>query len=95
MGKKGELQCLVFTVSAELTNVRRRQYVDPSEYDNIQEAVRKFARELDPNMLTLENLIGGGKKKQCTVSRNRKRSCPAIQGDPKKRTITALIMLVI
>ena len=61
------MQCLVFTVSAELTNVRRRQYVDPSEYDNIQEAVQKFARELDPKMLTLENLIGGGKKKQCTV----------------------------
>ena len=64
-----ERQCLGLNVTVELTNARRRQYVDPSEYENLQQAIHEFARELDPNNLTLGNLIGGGKKKNvCMIS---------------------------
>ena len=41
--------------------------MDPSDYEDPREAVREFARELDP----LGDLIGGGKEKNYMVSRNK------------------------
>ena len=45
--------------------------MDPSDYEDPREAVREFARELDPTMLTSGDLIGGGKDKHYMVSRNK------------------------
>ncbi len=55
-----------FTV--ELPAVGRRTYVDPSNYDDPEAAVQEFASEVDPAMMFLERMIGGGKR--CTLSNN-------------------------
>jgi len=38
-----------------------RLYVDPSNYEDPEEALRDFAKELDKKWLSLEKIIGGGK----------------------------------
>ena len=37
-------------------------YVDPTNYDSPEDALSEFASELDPSVLFLEMLIGGGRK---------------------------------
>ena len=35
-------------------------YIDPSNYDSPEDAVNEFASELDPSVLFLASVIGGG-----------------------------------
>lgn len=37
-----------------------RSYVDPHTYEDPNQAVREFAREIDANFITIEAIIGGG-----------------------------------
>ena len=37
-----------------------RLYVDPSNYEDPEEALRTFAKELEKKWLSLEKIIGGG-----------------------------------
>ena len=69
----------------------QRLYIDPSNYEDPEEALRTFAKELDKKCISLEKIIGGGTcsnyrnfkivvrpKKQCLVSsRARKTSAPS------------------
>ena len=45
----------------ELPRIGQKLYVDPSIYDSPEDALNEFASELDPSVLVLEKLIGGGK----------------------------------
>lgn len=38
-----------------------KYYVDPSTYEDPSEAVKEFAREIDPAHLKIEEVIGAGK----------------------------------
>ncbi|XP_066027769.1 ephrin type-A receptor 4 [Pocillopora verrucosa] len=38
----------------------QRLYIDPSNYEDPEEALRTFAKELDKKWITLEHIIGGG-----------------------------------
>ncbi|CAF1570989.1 unnamed protein product [Rotaria magnacalcarata] len=37
-----------------------KTYIDPHTYEDPTKAVRDFARELDPNLIVIESVIGGG-----------------------------------
>lgn len=37
-----------------------KYYVDPSTYEDPSEAVKEFAREIDPTHLKIEEVIGAG-----------------------------------
>lgn len=45
-----------------------KYYVDPSTYEDPSEAVKEFAREIDPAHLKIEEVIGAGKSDLCHVS---------------------------
>ena len=45
----------------DLPSTGLKPYVDPANYSNAEEAVEEFANELDPSLIFLERLIGGGK----------------------------------
>ncbi|CAM4851876.1 unnamed protein product, partial [Rotaria magnacalcarata] len=36
-----------------------KTYIDPHTYEDPTKAVRDFARELDPNLIVIESVIGG------------------------------------
>lgn len=38
-----------------------KYYVDPSTYEDPSEAVKEFAREIDPTHLKIEEVIGAGR----------------------------------
>lgn len=38
----------------------QRLYVDPGNYEDPEEALKEFAKELDKKWITLEKVIGGG-----------------------------------
>ena len=40
--------------------------MDPTNYDRPEEAISEFATEIDPSILYLEMLIGGGKHNMIT-----------------------------
>ncbi|CAB4014881.1 ephrin type-A receptor 5 isoform X5, partial [Paramuricea clavata] len=44
----------------ELPYIGHKLYVDPTIYDSPEDALNDFASELDPSVLVLEKLIGGG-----------------------------------
>ena len=46
-------------------------YVDPINYIDAESAVNEFTNELDPAALSLECVIGGGKKKHSKFSVSR------------------------
>lgn len=37
-----------------------RTYVDPYTYEDPNQAVREFAKEIDTSFITIESVIGGG-----------------------------------
>ena len=37
-----------------------KNYIDPTTYDNPERAVSEFTKELDPNLIKFEEVIGGG-----------------------------------
>lgn len=39
-----------------------KSYVDPHTYEDPNQAVREFTREIDSSHITIESVIGGGKK---------------------------------
>lgn len=39
-----------------------RTYIDPHTYEDPNQAVREFTREIDASHITIESVIGGGKK---------------------------------
>ena len=38
-----------------------RPYVDPFMYEDPNQAVREFTKEIDSSLITIESVIGGGK----------------------------------
>lgn len=46
--------CFVFCLAGV------KYYVDPSSYEDPSEAVKEFAREIDPAHLKIEEVIGAG-----------------------------------
>lgn len=50
----GILTCSVFCLAGV------KYYVDPSSYEDPSEAVKEFAREIDPAHLKIEEVIGAG-----------------------------------
>ena len=40
-------------------------YIDPFTYEDPNEAVREFAKEIDISCVKIEQVIGAGKGKQC------------------------------
>ncbi|KAK3730312.1 hypothetical protein QZH41_015353, partial [Actinostola sp. cb2023] len=46
--------------SHELPTIGQKVYIDPTNYDNPEEALRNFAKELETCALSLEKVIGGG-----------------------------------
>lgn len=38
----------------------QRLYIDPCNYEDPEEALKEFAKELDKKWITLEKVIGGG-----------------------------------
>jgi len=51
-----------------------RSYVDPYKYEDPNEAVREFAKEIDVSFITIESVIGGGikihlVKKNCIIQK--------------------------
>lgn len=53
---------LLFTVTTPLfTQVgHHRTYIDPHTYEDPNQAIREFAREIDASYITIEAIIGGG-----------------------------------
>ncbi|XP_021955227.1 ephrin type-B receptor 2 isoform X1 [Folsomia candida] len=39
---------------------RLKSYIDPHTYEDVNQAVREFAREIDPSCISIEAIIGGG-----------------------------------
>ena len=50
--------------SARLPSRGQRLYIDPSNYDDPEEALKNFAKELDHKLIKLDKNIGGGEKKK-------------------------------
>ena len=42
------------------TFASHKTYIDPHTYEDPYQAVRQFAKELDPRYITIEAIIGGG-----------------------------------
>lgn len=40
-------------------------YIDPFTYEDPNEAVREFAKEIEISCVKIEQVIGAGKRKQC------------------------------
>lgn len=62
----------IFFNAVELPYIGHKLYVDPTIYDSPEDALNDFASELDPSVLVLEKLIGGGRytsslKIQCKI----------------------------
>ena len=45
-----------------LPDIGQKMYVDPMNYVDAETAMKEFANEIDPALLILERLIGGGNK---------------------------------
>ena len=60
-GATGHPATFLFRVLVELPTAGRRMYVDPTNYDSPENAVEQFAKELDPGIIHLQRMIGGGK----------------------------------
>ena len=39
----------------------RSTYIDPHTYEDPNQAIREFTREIDANYITIDAIIGGGK----------------------------------
>ena len=53
---------MVFLIPVDLSSMHsHRDYIDPTVYETVEDAVSKFTSELDPNVLSMDKLIGGGK----------------------------------
>uniref|UniRef100_A0A8C4N3B4 receptor protein-tyrosine kinase n=1 Tax=Eptatretus burgeri TaxID=7764 RepID=A0A8C4N3B4_EPTBU len=53
------LTCLLFSCSPEATP-GMKMYIDPFTYEDPNEAIREFAREIDVSCVTIEQVIGSG-----------------------------------
>ena len=56
--------CLYFFPGLVLPTLGQRAYVDPTNYDDPEAAVRDFANEIDAKALNLERVLGGGNTKK-------------------------------
>lgn len=45
-----------------------RTYIDPHTYEDPNQAVREFTREIDACHITIESVIGGGKDCVCCLA---------------------------
>lgn len=43
-------------------------YIDPFTYEDPNEAVREFAKEIDISFVKIEQVIGAGERQQCMTS---------------------------
>ena len=44
-----------------LPDIGQKMYIDPMNYVDAENAVSEFTNEIDPALLSLERVIGGGK----------------------------------
>ena len=51
-----------------------KSYVDPHTYEDPNQAVREFTREIDASHVTIESVIGGGKEKYSLFVLQREKS---------------------
>ena len=51
---------LSVTVTTPLFTPHVRNYIDPHTYEDPQQAVREFTKEIDSCLITIESVIGGG-----------------------------------
>lgn len=47
-----------FAVTTPLFGANRTTYVDPHNYEDPNQAIREFAREIDASYITIEAIIG-------------------------------------
>ena len=57
---QGGYSWIWFCFAVILPTRGQRLYIDPSNYEDPEEALRTFAKELDKKWITLEHIIGGG-----------------------------------
>ena len=59
--------CFLFSVTVPLFSppVAIRTYVDPHTYEDPNQAVREFTKEIDASHITIESVIGGGESLFC------------------------------
>lgn len=50
----------LYWCKVELPSHGQRLYIDPCNYEDPEEALKEFAKELDKKWITLEKVIGGG-----------------------------------
>ena len=53
---------ILFLVKLPKFSGNAKVYIDPTTYQDLTEAVREFAKELEKSWVTLENIIGGGEQ---------------------------------
>ncbi|XP_049805706.1 ephrin type-B receptor 1-B isoform X2 [Schistocerca nitens] len=63
--RNGEVQCSldnppIVTTHTNGMGAASRTYIDPHTYEDPNQAVREFAREIDASCITIEAIIGGG-----------------------------------
>ena len=39
-----------------------KSYIDPHTYEDPNQAVREFTKEIDASLITIESVLGGGRK---------------------------------
>ena len=52
--------CCVLTAAAPVIPTGVRTYVDPHTYEDPNEAVKEFTKEIDLSYVIIESVIGGG-----------------------------------
>ncbi len=62
--------CMCFTVTVPLFQPPGclRTYIDPHTYEDPNQAVREFTKEIDASLITIESVIGGGNYELSLIS---------------------------
>lgn len=56
-------QGLMFWAVSSTTGLGVKYYIDPSTYEDPNEAIREFAKEIDVSLIKIEEVIGSGSEK--------------------------------
>lgn len=60
-------RCCLFHLFVEVSP-GMKIYIDPFTYEDPNEAVREFAKEIDISFVKIEQVIGAGERQQCMTS---------------------------
>lgn len=53
----------MFWAVSSTTGLGVKYYIDPSTYEDPNEAIREFAKEIDVSLIKIEEVIGSGSEK--------------------------------